>query len=84
MAIAKGTHRVAVEFDNPLLPRQYTIDVGLHHQNGATADFVNRCLDFDVLRVAESGGDHYQWPRTRGLVRGNGRWQLVGPVGESR
>jgi lipopolysaccharide transport system ATP-binding protein len=77
MELARGTHRVTVEFDNPLLPRQYTIDLGLHHQNGTTADFVSRCLDFDVLRVAEAGGDHYQWPRTRGLVRGNGRWEMT-------
>jgi len=77
-ALPRGTHRLAVEFDNPLLPRQYTIDLGLHHQNGATADFVTRCLDFDVLRVAEAGGDHYRWPRTRGLVRGVARWQAHG------
>jgi hypothetical protein len=74
MPIGKGRHEVTVQFDNPLLPREYTLDVGVHHQNGATADFVQRAFDFTVLRVAESGDDHYPWPSTRGFVRPAGRW----------
>ena len=73
---AKGRYEMSVDFDVPLLPRGYTIDVGVHHQNGATADFVNRTLDFTVLRVAESGQDHYPWPRSRGYVRVPGTWRL--------
>jgi hypothetical protein len=57
-----------------LLPRQYTISLGVHHRNGATADLVARALDFTVLRIAESGDDHYPWPQTRGLVRAPVRW----------
>jgi lipopolysaccharide transport system ATP-binding protein len=74
MPIGKGRHEVTVEFSNPLLPREYTIDVGVHHLNGATADFVQRAFDFTVLRVAEAGDDHYPWPSTRGFVRPAGRW----------
>ena len=70
-------------FDVMLLPRRYTIDVGMHHENGATADMVCRCLDFDVLRVAESGADHYPWPRTRGYVRVDGRWRLTAAGGQT-
>jgi lipopolysaccharide transport system ATP-binding protein len=80
LPLAKGRHRVTVDFDVTFLPRRYTIDVGVHHENGATADMVCRCLDFDVLRVAETGVDHYPWPRTRGYVRVDGRWRLT--VGE--
>jgi hypothetical protein len=59
-----------------LLPREYTIDLGVHHQNGTTADFVQRTLDFTVLRVAESGEDHYPWGQTRGFVRAPAGWNL--------
>jgi lipopolysaccharide transport system ATP-binding protein len=72
--ITKGRHEVNVDFDAVLLPREYTIDLGIHHQNGATADMVQRCLNFDVLRVAERGNGHYPWPRTRGLVHMAGSW----------
>jgi lipopolysaccharide transport system ATP-binding protein len=77
LRLPKGRLEVWAEFNAVLLPREYTIDVGIHHhQNGSSADYVQRTLDFTVLRVAESGDDHYRWPRTRGLVRAPAHWQL--------
>jgi lipopolysaccharide transport system ATP-binding protein len=73
--LSPGRHEWAVTFDGTkLLPRGYTIDVGVHHWDGATADLVSRALDFTVLRMAESGDDHYPWPMTRGLIRPPARW----------
>jgi lipopolysaccharide transport system ATP-binding protein len=73
--LAPGRHELTATFEGlTLLPRQYTIDLGVHHQNGATADYVQRAYDFTVLRVAEDGDDHYPWPQTRGLVRAPARW----------
>ena len=72
--LSRGRHEVSVDLDVTLLPRGYTIDVGVHHQNGLTADMVCRCLDFDVLKVAETGRDHFPWPRARGFVRAAGGW----------
>jgi lipopolysaccharide transport system ATP-binding protein len=74
-SLTQGIHEVWAEFDVVLLPRAYTIDLGVHHNEGTTADFVPRTLDFTVLRVAESGGDHYRWGRTRGLVRAGAIWE---------
>jgi lipopolysaccharide transport system ATP-binding protein len=74
MFIRKGRHEVTVAFDVVLLPREYTIDVGVHHQDGVTADYVQRTHDFSVLKVAESGGEHYPWWRTRGMVLVDARW----------
>jgi hypothetical protein len=76
--IRKGRHEVTATIQAVLLPNEYTIDVGIHHQNGMTADFVQRVFDFWVLRVAEAGDDHYPWPRTRGLVRVPASWDLDG------
>jgi lipopolysaccharide transport system ATP-binding protein len=74
--LGRGRHEVVAEFDVVLLPREYTIDLGVHHHNGMTADFVQRALDFSILRVAESGADHYPLGRTRGHVRVPASWQL--------
>jgi lipopolysaccharide transport system ATP-binding protein len=72
-----GTHEVTAEFNITLLPRDYTIDLGLHHQNGATSDYVQRALDFTVLRVAETADDHYPWPKTRGFVGVPAEWKIT-------
>jgi lipopolysaccharide transport system ATP-binding protein len=78
VTVPPGLHEITVELDVTLLPRGYTIDLGVHHQNGWTVDFVQRTLDFTVLGVAEDGRDHYQWARTRGLVRAPARWSSAG------
>jgi lipopolysaccharide transport system ATP-binding protein len=77
--LGRGRHEVSADLDVMLLPRGYTIDLGVHHEHGSTADFVQRTLDFTVLRVAESGEDHYRWGRTRGLIRADACWDLCGP-----
>jgi lipopolysaccharide transport system ATP-binding protein len=73
--LTPGRHEWCATFEGlKLLPRGYTVDLGIHHQDGTTADLVTRALDFTVLRMAESGDDHYPWPITRGLVRPPVRW----------
>lgn len=73
--LAPGRHQLSMTFEGlRLLPRDYTIDVGVHHGSGTTADLVQRSLDFTVLRMAESGTDHYPWPRSRGFVRPAAKW----------
>jgi lipopolysaccharide transport system ATP-binding protein len=73
--IRKGRHEVTAEIRAHLLPREYTIDLGLHHQDGMTSDFVQQTFDFTVLPVAESENDHYLWSRTRGFVRAPAVWK---------
>ncbi|MBN9519688.1 ABC transporter ATP-binding protein [bacterium] len=74
-----GRHEVAVTIHAHLLPRDYGIDLGVHHHDGRTCDHVQRTLDFTVLRVAESGEDHYRWPVTRGLIRPAAEWNTDRP-----
>jgi lipopolysaccharide transport system ATP-binding protein len=78
--LKRGHHQVSATFDTVLLPHNYTVDLGVHHSDGRTSDFVQRTLDFTVLRVAESGDDHYHWHRTRGYVRAPVLWDLGGPA----
>jgi lipopolysaccharide transport system ATP-binding protein len=73
--LKSGRYVVSADFDAKLLPREYTIDLGVHHLNGMTADYVQRAFDFRVLRIAASDNGHYYWPRTRGLVLTPARWK---------
>jgi lipopolysaccharide transport system ATP-binding protein len=72
-----GRHTVALDVDVVLLPGGYTLELGIHHRNGLTIDWVERALDFTVLNVSESGGDCYPWmPNVRGYVRPVTRWHV--------
>lgn len=75
--LARGVHEVGLLIDAHLLPNRYSIDLGVHHQNGTTADFVQRTIDFVVLRVAAKGQDDYRWGTVRGLVRPSAEWKYV-------
>ena len=74
--LMKGRYAVNADFDIVLLPRRYSIGVGIHHSNGMTVDFVRRVLNFMVLKVAENANGHYLWDSSRGYVRGLPRWQI--------
>ncbi|MEP7198395.1 MAG: ABC transporter ATP-binding protein [Chloroflexota bacterium] len=76
LPFARGMHTVGVDIDIVLLPRQYTLLLGLHHSDGLTIDWIERALDFTVLNAAENGGDRYRWA-TRGFVRPAAEWHLT-------
>jgi lipopolysaccharide transport system ATP-binding protein len=70
----RGRYGVAVDMNFVLLPRQYTIDLGIHHREGRTIDWVERTLDFTVLNVPVTGSDYYPWSHVRGFVRPAACW----------
>ncbi|HKR60584.1 MAG TPA: ABC transporter ATP-binding protein [Pyrinomonadaceae bacterium] len=72
-----GHHTVTLELQTVLLPRQYSFLIGLHHSDGLTIEWIERVLNFTVLRVAETGGDSYRWPSVRGYVRPIASWAVV-------
>ncbi|MBA3514345.1 MAG: ABC transporter ATP-binding protein [Pyrinomonadaceae bacterium] len=76
--LPKGRHTITLEIDVVLMPRQYTFLVALGHLDGTTIDWIERVLDFTVLRVAQSGDDSYRWTSVRGYVRPRARWHAPG------
>ena len=70
----QGRHSVAVDINVILLPRQYIIELAIHHRDGITIDWVERTMDFTVLNVAETGSDYYPWSQVRGFVRPAACW----------
>ena len=80
--LRRGRYRVCLELNPVLLPRRYTLDVGVHHvnQGGLTIDFVQRALDFSVLNVARNSADHHLPNNPRGFIRPTGCWYPPEPV----
>ncbi len=76
--LPQGRHTITLEMDVVLMPRQYTFLVALGHLEGTTIDYIERVLDFTVLRVAQSGDDSYRWTSVRGYVRPRARWHAPG------
>jgi lipopolysaccharide transport system ATP-binding protein len=72
--VSPGLQEIVVEVDLTLLPRDYVLDIGLHHYSGATIDLVEKVTRFTVLNIAGEGGDHYRPYEVRGFVRPNTRW----------
>ena len=53
--LSEGRHQVSADFDVVLLPRPYTIDLGVHHGDGTTADFVPRRPRFHGIEGRGNG-----------------------------
>jgi len=76
LVLERGVTRIAVELEPFLLPGHYALDLGIHHLGPAWAlDLVERIRDFEVLNVAETGGDRYPAGKVRGYVRPRARWR---------
>jgi homopolymeric O-antigen transport system ATP-binding protein len=75
-SFAPGFHTITLELNITLLPRQYSLFIGLHHSSGLTVEWIERAFDFTVQNVAEDGLDSYRWPSVRGYVRPSGRWMI--------
>jgi lipopolysaccharide transport system ATP-binding protein len=74
-----GPRTIAVRMDVNLLPRQYSLLLGLHHSDGTTIDWIERALDFTVLNVSRTSDDYYRWSSVRGYVKPVTQWRTAGP-----
>jgi lipopolysaccharide transport system ATP-binding protein len=77
--LEQGVHEIAAEIDATLLPRDYVLDIALHHYSGATIDAVEKLTRFSILNVAEDSADHYRPQEVRGFIRLNTKWQSPKP-----
>jgi lipopolysaccharide transport system ATP-binding protein len=72
-----GRHVAGLSLDLVLMPGHYALELGIHHRNGLTIDWVEQVFEFIVSEVAATGTDHYLWPASvRGYVRPAGRWHV--------
>jgi lipopolysaccharide transport system ATP-binding protein len=75
-----GPRTIAVRMDVNLLPRQYSLLLGLHHSDGTTIDWIERALDFTVLNVSKTSDDYFRWSQVRGYVKPVTHWRAVGAI----
>ena len=74
LAFPAGRQRITVEPELSLLPGEFALDVGIHHRDGTTLDYVQGVHRFSVLNAAQGGDDHYPWAAVRGQVRPRAAW----------
>lgn len=71
-----GRHAFTARIDTVLVPGQYAIAVGIHHtQNGKSIDYVERAIEFEVLRVGR-GGEQYFAAEPRGYIWPPVEWRV--------
>ncbi len=82
LTLAPGLNEVEAEVGVKLLPGEYIIDVGLHHTNGVTMDFVNGGFRFTALNQPVEGEASWPWSEVRGYVRPDSNWSPARPVAD--
>ena len=78
--LREGRHIINVDMNITLLPRVYSLLLGIHHLNGTTIDWIERALDFTIVNVGHNSSDHYQWESVRGYVRPIAHWNFTPSV----
>ena len=68
-----GRHEIRLRIDDAFFPGRYSLLAGIHKTDGATIDFVERALDFEVLNAGRADPSHYQWG-VRGYLRPSQTW----------
>jgi len=76
MTLRPGIYTCTVKLDVVLLPREYSVTLGLHYSCGTTIDFIHRSHDFTVLPVPANGSDSFRWTKPRGYVRALSIWDV--------
>lgn len=68
-----GDYEIRVILDINLFPGSYSVLLGAHRINGTTIDWLERCLDFEVLNSPFESPNHHPWA-TRGFMRPDEDW----------
>ena len=73
LELEKGDYEIRVTFDMTLFPGSYSVLLGAHTLAGATMDWLERSLDFEVLNESPDSPDHHPWA-ARGFMRPVEKW----------
>jgi lipopolysaccharide transport system ATP-binding protein len=74
--IPQGRHTVSVAVNTHLLPGSYSLSLGLAHANGNSIDYVERALDFTVMKLSRTQTQHYPWNQSHGFTLGSAQWNM--------
>ncbi len=77
-----GRYEARLHIDAVFFPGRYSLLTAIHKEDGATVEFVERALDFEILNSAKDDPNHQRW-NIRGYFRPDERWDgpfLIDPV----
>ena len=57
-------------------PGTFSIYVGVGKDNGQTLEWLERVLDFKVLRIGVKPEFNYRWNNVHGFVNDNSKWEI--------
>ncbi len=76
-----GHYEVSLESHLQLFPGSYSVLLGAHHFDGATIDWIEQALDFEVLNAPADSPLHHPWT-VRGFCRPEDKWSQLTLVTE--
>lgn len=78
----KGRVKIACTVDNILQPGDYLLSFGIHTENGATLEYLEKHLKIKVLQVALDEKDSFKFNFRLGYVRMHADWVIEDAYGQ--
>lgn len=76
-SLSAGENRFKCTIQNQLQPGKYNMTIGVHKSDGATLDFLEHVVDFDVLEVASDSNDGFAYTFQLGFMRAESKWEKI-------
>ena len=74
--INQGIHTSITEIKSNLLPGNFSIYLGIGKDNGQTLEWLERVLDFKVLKIGKDSESNYKWDTVHGYVNDDSNWEI--------
>ncbi|MFL2983124.1 MAG: ABC transporter ATP-binding protein [Candidatus Neomarinimicrobiota bacterium] len=74
--IKKGKHVSITQIQSNMLPGIFSIYIGVGKENGQTLEWLERVLDFKVLKIGKNPSSNFRWDTVHGLVNDDSIWEI--------
>ena len=74
--IQKGMHLSCTEIATDFLPGDFSVYIGLGDENGKTFEWLERVIDFNVIKTSLEKKSNYPWESVHGYVIEDSKWEI--------
>ena len=74
--IGTGTHISKTEIKSNLLPGNFSVYIGVGKEDGQSLEWLERVLDFKVLKIGKDPSSNFKWDTVHGLVNDDSIWDI--------
>jgi len=74
--IRKGRHESKTKINLSMMPGKFSIYIGIGKNNGKTLEWLERVLDFKVLKIGKDPNSNFKWDTVHGLVNDDSVWEI--------